>query len=190
MSGLRPPREWDQRCERIARSAAGNIYYPGADHDDVVQEARIGVWKSLRDWRPGMGSTWASFAALCAQRQVITGLKSATRVKHQPLSDSLTTDRVRDEVDGSVVQMRSFTSRLDPLLVLLAREDARVVAAAWRSLTLLEREVLVRCRIGGESYTAVGLHKQVDNAMQRGERKLRRALVFADLVSDTGVRAA
>lgn len=176
MSG--PPREWDRSCERIARQVAGGFFIPGADDDDVVQEARIGVWRSMRDWRPGAGSEWPSFARFCANRQLITALIASQRMKHRALNESVSMDAPIGR-SADVIPMRpiALTGGRDPLALALGHEEWEALVEAWQDLAVLEREAMVRVRIGGEPYTDVGPQKRVDNALQRGERKLRAALI-------------
>ena len=44
---------WTPRHEAIANGAAKGFWVVGQDHEDLVQEARIGVLKAMRQWQPG-----------------------------------------------------------------------------------------------------------------------------------------
>lgn len=77
-----------RRHEGLILSVARRYFVPGGDHEDVRQQAMIGFWKSVRDYSPDAGAAFPSFARTCMQRQVITAVKSANRMKHAPLTDS------------------------------------------------------------------------------------------------------
>src|SRR5579871_4253899 len=70
----------------LVESKARTYFLLGADHDDVVQEGMIGLYKAIRDFRPHRLARFRAFADLCVTRQIITAVKSATRQKHLPLN--------------------------------------------------------------------------------------------------------
>jgi RNA polymerase sporulation-specific sigma factor len=168
-------REWTPICEAIARTATRGIFYPGAGPEDVLQEARIGVHKALGDFRPGGGASFETFAAMCARRQVLTGLKLAQRGKHRVLSDAISFDTPANE-DGTVTVGDLIVSPAsDPCRIVVARDEALRLLARLGQLTPWERECVERALIGGEEYGQVGPVKSVDNAVQRARRKLAAA---------------
>lgn len=174
---LRSDREWTAVCERVARAAARDWFYPDGTEDDVLQEARIGVAKALRDWDPAAGSAFVPFALMCARRQVSTGLKTATRGKQRPLNEATSLDMpVSQDKSGERIGSLSdllFRPGDDPAKIVIAREEIRLLLARIGKLSPLEREVVTRVALLGEDYDEVGPVKQVDNAMQRARRKLR-----------------
>ncbi len=98
------------RHEGLVVSVARRYFVPGGDHEDVRQQAMIGFWKAVRDYSPTAGAAFPSFARTCMQRQVITAVKAANRMKHSPLTHA---DRIahhdaeHDEESGgpSVAQL-------------------------------------------------------------------------------------
>lgn len=170
-AGIGPPSSWTLQCERIARSQTKGIFFPGADHDDVLQEARFGVWRSMRDWRPDGGSSWPSFAHMCANRQVLTGLRLAQAGGKMALNDAI---RFSYEIndDGEDTLEHFLTDGVDVVDIVSGRETIRRLVELLPTLTEIERAALVRCAIDGDSYESVGERKRVDNAMQRARRKL------------------
>ncbi|HEU5084740.1 MAG TPA: sigma-70 family RNA polymerase sigma factor [Acidimicrobiales bacterium] len=77
-----------RRHEGLIMSVARRYFVPGGDHDDVRQQAMIGFWKAVRDYTADAGASFPSFARTCMQRQVITAVKAANRMKHSPLNES------------------------------------------------------------------------------------------------------
>ena len=49
----------------LVRGQAGNMYLLGADHEDLLQEGMIGLFKAIRDYDPGRDASFQTFAKLC-----------------------------------------------------------------------------------------------------------------------------
>ena len=75
-----------RRHEGLVLSVARKYFVPGGDHEDVRQQAMIGFWKAVRDYNADAAAAFPSFARTCMQRQVITAVKAANRMKHAPLT--------------------------------------------------------------------------------------------------------
>lgn len=73
-----------ERYKYFVRSKARSYFLVGADHEDIIQEGMIGLYKAARDYKEE--SSFRSFAELCITRQMITAIKTATRQKHIPLN--------------------------------------------------------------------------------------------------------
>src|SRR5699024_5454350 len=74
------------KYKNFVRSKARSYFLVGADHEDIVQEGMIGLFKAFRDFKPDKLSSFRAFAELCITRQIITAIKTATRQKHIPLN--------------------------------------------------------------------------------------------------------
>lgn len=77
-----------RRHEGLVLSVSRRYFVPGGDHEDVRQQAMIGFWKAARDFNDAAGASFSSFARTCMQRQVITAVKAANRMKHAPLTEA------------------------------------------------------------------------------------------------------
>jgi RNA polymerase sporulation-specific sigma factor len=62
-----------RRAERVALS----FFLPGADRDDLRQEAVVGLLKATRTYRPDAGIPFASFFPLCVWRWLATCLRES-----------------------------------------------------------------------------------------------------------------
>ena len=58
----------------------------GIDHDDLIQEGMIGLFKAVRDYDSGRDASFSTFAELCVSRQMYTAVQASTRKKHMPLN--------------------------------------------------------------------------------------------------------
>lgn len=166
---------WTAKCDRIARSATQGLYLPGAEPDDLAQEARIGVMQAIETWTPG-GAAFESFAWHLARRRALDAVTTAMRAKRRVLTDAVSLELpIGDkDTDGTLGDVVLFRESDDPLRIVLAREAVSELVAAMRELSPWERECVQRCRILGEPYEAVGSHKSVDNALQRATKKLAK----------------
>jgi RNA polymerase sporulation-specific sigma factor len=170
------------RYRRFARAKARGYFLAGGDTDDIEQEALIGLFKAIRDFRHGQ-SSFRAFAELCVTRQIMTAIKGACRQKHQPLNRyvSLWGLRVIDDPSERLVE-ELFDQRVpdpaDEVVNLEGQADMRAALATM--LSRLEVDVL-RLHLDGCSYQEIsdrlGRHtKAVDNALQRIKRKLEAHL--------------
>jgi RNA polymerase sporulation-specific sigma factor len=177
-----------ERYRRFAGAKARGYFLAGGDNDDLQQEAMIGLFKAIRDFRHGQ-SSFRAFAELCVTRQIMTAIKGACRQKHQPLNRyvSLWGLRVIDDPSERLVE-ELFDQRVpDPADEVVSLEGQAAMRAALATmLSSLEVDVL-RLHLDGCSYQEIsdrlGRHtKAVDNALQRIKRKLEAHLTPAAAV--------
>ena len=170
------------RYRRVARAKARGFFLAGGDYDDIEQEGMIGLYKAIRDFRPGQAS-FRAFAELCVTRQIMTAVKTACRQKHRPLNRyvSLWGLRVIDDPSERLVEELSDQRVPDPADEVVSLEGQAAMRASLAALlSSLEVEVL-RLHLDGCSYQEIGAvlgrHvKAVDNALQRIKRKLEAHL--------------
>ena len=175
------------KYKNFVRSKAHSYFLVGADHEDIVQEGMIGLFKAFRDFRPDKLASFHAFAELCVTRQIITAIKTATRQKHIPLNSYISLNRPIYEEEGDRTLMDVITERQmpGPEELLISRESlSRIENKIEEALSPLERRVL-EAYMDGKSYQEIaellGRHaKSVDNALQRVKRKLERLTQEAD----------
>jgi len=171
------------KYKNFVRTKARSYFLSGADHEDIVQEGMIGLYKAIRDFKPEKLSSFRAFAELCVTRQIITAIKTATRQKHIPLNSyvSLNKPLYDEESDRTLLDVISEDVPSDPETMLIDREDLSFIEGRiGEMLSDLEKRVLV-LYMDGKSYVEIseemGRHvKSVDNALQRIKRKLLKYL--------------
>lgn len=167
------------RYRPLVENKARAYFVIGADHDDVIQEGMIGLFKAIRDFREDRLSKFRPFAELCVTRQIITAVKTATRQKHVPLNGYVSLNRsLGDEpTDGSLLDILPDQKIDSPAADILCERLPRNLHEAIRTLlSELERNVL-RCYLDGMSYREMSIElkchtKSIDNALQRVKRKM------------------
>ncbi len=171
------------KYKNFVRSKARSYFLIGADHEDIVQEGMIGLYKAIRDFQPNKLSSFRAFAELCITRQIITAIKTATRQKHIPLNSyvSLNKPLYDEESDRTLLDVIMEGRTSNPEELIINREDlGDIHAKISEVLSGLEQEVL-SAYLDGKSYQeiadALGRHvKSIDNALQRVKRKLEKYL--------------
>ena len=171
------------KYKNFVRTKARSYFLIGADHEDIVQEGMIGLYKAIRDYRKDKLKSFRAFAELCITRQIITAIKTATRQKHIPLNNYVSLNRPIYDEDSDRTLLDVITEEIpsNPEEMLIDREDLSVIEGRiGQMLSDLEKEVLVRY-MEGKSYVEIseemGRHvKSIDNALQRIKRKLLKYL--------------
>ena len=171
------------KYKNFVRSKARSYFLIGADHEDIVQEGMIGLFKAIRDYQPERLSSFRAFAELCITRQIITAIKTATRQKHVPLNSyvSLNKPIYDEESDRTLMDVIVEGHAQNPEELIIGRENLLSIRdRADQVLSSLEQEVL-NAYLDGKSYQEIadklGRHvKSIDNALQRVKRKLEKSL--------------
>jgi len=167
----------------IVEGKARSYFLIGADHDDIVQEGMIGLYKAIRDFRTDKLLPFRAFAELCISRQIFTAIKAATRQKHIPLNSyvSLHASLFEADSDRTLLDTLAESENADPEQVVITRQfsdDLRF--RIRRELSDLESAVL-RGHLEGKSYQEIAQElrrrvKSVDNALQRAKRKIGKSI--------------
>lgn len=165
----------------LVEGKARSYFLLGADHEDIVQEGMIGLFKAIRDFRTDRQSRFRAFAELCVTRQIITAVKTATRQKHMPLNRYVSLHRcVEEDSDGTLIDILPDACVMDPEKVVVDSSVRECLNSAHGEMSLLESKVL-RCYMQGMSYREMASllacrTKSVDNALQRAKRKISSKL--------------
>ena len=171
------------RYKNFVRSKARSYFLIGADHEDIVQEGMIGLYKAIRDYRAEKLSSFRAFAELCVTRQIITAIKTATRQKHIPLNSYISLNKpiYEEDSDRTLLDVITEEGMSNPEEMIIDREDLSLIEGKiGQMLSDLEKDVLVRY-MEGKSYVEIAGEmnrhvKSIDNALQRIKRKLLKYL--------------
>ena len=117
------------RYKNLVLSRAKAYFLAGADHDDVVQEGMIGLFKAVRDFDVTKQASFCGFAEICIKRQMITAVKASTRQKHMPLNSyvSLSEPLYDDDSERALMDMLAGRESVDPEAMFLRREKAEMI---------------------------------------------------------------
>ena len=171
------------KYKNFVRTKARSYFLIGADHEDIVQEGMIGLYKAIRDYRAEKLSSFRAFAELCVTRQIITAIKTATRQKHIPLNSYISLNKpiYEEDSDRTLLDVITEDGMSNPEEMVIDREDLSMIEGRiGQMLSDLEKDVLVRY-MEGKSYVEIAGEmnrhvKSIDNALQRIKRKLLKYL--------------
>lgn len=165
---------------QVARKA-NSYFLAGADKDDIIQEGMIGLFKAVRDYKSDRDASFRSFAELCITRQIISAVKSASRLKHSPLNSYVSLDKPisEDNYDSTLLNIIAQGSSSNPEDIIIGRENMEQVEIKMEEvLSGLECKVL-SMYLKGKSYSEIASllqkdPKSIDNALQRIKKKFEK----------------
>lgn len=171
----------------LASQKARSYFLIGAESEDLLQEAMLGLYSACRTFDPSASSTFKHFASLCITRAIQTAVKTANRLKNRVLNESLSLTS-----QGTVMQEGKDENNEDICLYvpsdILEPEDALLAEERKNefnevineNLSNKEKKVLA-LYLQGLSYLQIAeklgeTTKSVDNAISRTKRKLEELL--------------
>lgn len=172
-----------EKYKALVKARVRAYFLMGADKEDLLQEGMIGLFKAIRDFSKDKQSNFAGFADLCATRQIVTAIKTATRQKHMPLNNyvSLNKPVYTDESERTLLDSVSQAIVSDPEQIVINEEEYnRTSMKILSSLSDFEKDVL-ELYLQGRSYNEIAMQqnrsaKSIDNALQRIKKKVEASL--------------
>lgn len=171
------------RYKKIVRRRASSYYMAGADREDIIQEGMIGVFKAIRSFDLSRGISFRTFANLCMQRQMISAIKGASRMKHLPLNNSLSLNRPvsNDEADETLGEIIVDERNADPQSLIVMQESLKYVQENLHGILTDMEHCIWIMYMQGKTYKEIAeklhkTHKAVDNAIRRSKKKLAELL--------------
>lgn len=163
--------------KRIARG----FFLVGADAEDLMQEATIGLLKAIKHYSAEKAAKFSTFAELCIKHQIISAIQMANRKKHGPLNSYVSLDMPLSDADNECTLKDILSDAQNPEQMMISNEQFRWLQhSVDHQLSKLEKQVFLEY-IAGRSYSEIAKHinkteKAVDNAIQRIRKKLIRIL--------------
>lgn len=179
-------RQWERLAHKTARDIKGEP--PGGlTYEDLVQEARIGIFKGLRAYDSSVGVPLINWLARCAKHEVLHAFVKARTLKQRSLNLATTAVTYRDGDEVSIFDRLEDDPEDRPDHVVeqsIEADDLRRalhVAVELADLTPLEARVVNAFLKDGGSWEQVGSDlgvgaRTVRHAMNQAEAKI--AAVF------------
>lgn len=167
------------RYKSLVKSKAHLYFIVGADREDVVQEGMIGLFKAIRDFNSERHASFKTFAALCINRQILTAIKAASRLRHSPLNNSISLNAMIGEQKEGSEMLESLVASADnnPEELMLIRDTIDdIIINIPKYLSKFEQQVW-REYLAGKDYNMIAeemgkMPKSIDNALQRIKKKI------------------
>lgn len=162
----------------IVRGKSRTYFIMGADAEDVVQEAMIGLFKAIKSYAPGKDASFKTYAQLCINRQILDAIKAANRKKHSPLNTSVSLSKPTNTLSDQTLE-ETIPSELtaDPEMMLVLKDVMDYISANEKGMfSTMEIEVWNQY-MEGKSYKEIAEQieknqKAVYNAMERTKKKI------------------
>ncbi|MCY9017453.1 sigma-70 family RNA polymerase sigma factor [Priestia megaterium] len=159
----------------------------GGDREDLLQEARLGLYKAARDFRTEGKSSFRGFAELCITRQLITAIKASARQKHSPLNNALSLNvsrnSKRSEDDITLMEILPHPHTVCPEKAVVESENKREREQILQEMLSAIEQNVFALYINGQTYMKISqnLHlpqKTVDNALYRIKKKMKTQMKY------------
>ena len=163
----------------LVRQKAASMYMKGAGHEDVIQEGMIGLYQAIIDYQPQHRVPFSAFAAYCITARITDAVRTSSRLKHQPLNESVSLHSLQRNDDKSqqdLLELFADRSMPNPEAALLERENLKSLQYFIQNeLSQLERQVVLQF-LENPRYEKIAHNldcslKTVDNALKRSRNK-------------------
>ena len=157
----------------------------GGEKKDLAQEGVFGLISAVRSFDPDNGASFRTYAEHCIRMRLLSAVKSASRLKHFPLNDSMSLEQLSEESDPRLSAVLEAFHR-NPEDMVLARESKEELYKALSACLSKYENKVFSLYLDGLSYQEIGARlgkdtKSVDNAVQRIRQKLARNLNLGDI---------
>ena len=167
------------RYKNFVRAKTRSYFLIGADRDDIIQEGMLGLFKAIRDFDGTKNNSFRTFAELCVTRQIITAVKTATRLKHTPLNNYVSFNKpvYEDDTEKTLLEILNNRLELDPEEIIINKEKLEETEEKIKdNLSKFENTVL-NLYLQGKNYQEIAIvlekpAKSIDNALQRIKKKI------------------
>ena len=167
-----------KRYMQLVRACSRPLFLAGGDSEDLIQEGMFGLLSAIREFAPGNGTSFRTFAEHCIKMRLYSAIKSASRMKHFPLNDGMSLEQLSEESNSQLSACNESFHRMPEDLILARESKEELYNALSNCLSKLESKVL-DLFLDGLSYQDIASRlgkdtKSVDNAVQRIRHKLAR----------------
>ncbi|RDZ05492.1 RNA polymerase sporulation sigma factor SigH [Priestia megaterium] len=176
-----------KKYEYLVCSKVKRYFLVGGDREDLLQEARLGLYKAARDFKAEGISSFRGFTDLCITRQLITAIKASARQKHSLLNNALSLNIPRNskrlEGDLILMEMLPHPRAVSPEHATVEKENKREREQKLKEiLSPIEQDVFA-LYLKGQTYMQISqnLHppqKAVDNALYRIKKKMKHHMQY------------
>ncbi len=155
-------------CRGLVEAIAKKYSDSPVEHEDLVQEGMIGLFKAVRSFDKSKGASFRTYANTCIDNAVQSAVRKVTRQKDIPKNDVVEYQEEDIPISNSESSAEDEYIRLEML--------ERLSQAIYDRLSKFEQDVFA-LYMSGLSYGDIAeklgkTEKSVDNALQRIKNKL------------------
>ncbi|MBR3811610.1 MAG: RNA polymerase sporulation sigma factor SigH [Agathobacter sp.] len=166
-----------EKYKPLVRKKTNAMYLIGGETEDLIQEGMIGLFKTVRDYKPEKEVSFFAFAEICITRQLYSALEASNRKKHIPLNTYVSFSNQTD-YEGVLLKQIITQQTISPEQMMIEQEGKKEFFEKLdKKLSPMERKVLY-LYLEGHSYTQIAeilskSAKAIDNTLQRIRAKVK-----------------
>lgn len=169
-----------EKYKNLVRKKAKAMYLAGGDNDDLIQEGMIGLYKAVRDFDCSKDASFATFASMCINRQMITAVTASNRKKNVPLNSYVSFDmpaNVDADTDMKLVDVLQPGTEQNPEKLFLDKEHTALLEQKLAKILSPFEKTVLDLYLDGKDYIQIAQElekpaKSIDNALQRIRNKV------------------
>ena len=156
----------------------------GAEDEDVYQEALIGFFRAVMNYKEDSKASFKTFATMCMNSQIQTKINKSRNEKNKPLNEAVGVDEESEDLDGWAYVF--MTDELTPEEQLINKQKIKKILDYIKSeFSEIQRKVL-RAYLYNYSYAQIAKmvgkeSKFVDNCLTQMKKKLAKIVKREDL---------
>jgi RNA polymerase sporulation-specific sigma factor len=169
-----------EKYKNLVRCVSRAYYMVCGEVEDVIQEGMIGLYKAIRDYNPSKSPSFKGFAIMCIKRQIISSIKSTTRMKHIPNNKYVHLDQPGEDDLRIITINKSGRERFSSIedIIVDKEESEYILKKMYEELSPFELKVIL-FYFKGDTYNEMSIklkksEKSIDNAIQRIRKKMQK----------------
>ena len=163
----------------LVRIWTRQFFLVGGDSEDLMQEGMFGLIRAIRTFDLEKQTSFKTYAEQCIHNRLINIIESAASLKHLPLNNYISFDRVTEDLSKAVHASTDETFLRSTEVKVLDRELYHdILEQRMECLSKFERTVL-DYYLTGMTYKEIAeksgkSEKSIDNAIQRIRKKMAK----------------
>lgn len=171
-----------ERYKNLVRKKAKAMYLAGGDNDDLIQEGMIGLYKAARDFESDRDASFATFASMCINRQLMTAVTTSNRKKNTPLNTYVSFDmpaNLDEDTGVKLVDVLQPSTEQNPEKLFLDKEHTALLEQKLEKELSPFEKIVLDLYLEGKDYLMIARElekpaKSIDNALQRIRSKVAK----------------
>jgi RNA polymerase sporulation-specific sigma factor len=166
-----------ERYKPLLSKITRSYFLLGADQDDLMQEAMIGLYKAVVSFNANQQTSFKTFASLCVKRHVLDAIKKSNAQKHKALNDSVMFSQCFSGLDDENEEFLFEPYEQSQQSIEQTENFEQMIKTIQSKLSKLEFQILTQY-LKGQTYAQIAQKlsinsKSVDNALTRIKKKLQ-----------------
>lgn len=151
----------------------------GIDLSDLVQEGMVGLSYAIHHFDENNGALFYTYAKTCIERNIISTIVGAQRLKHKILNESISFNTEFMNREQIEIGKLLLDDSMNPEKLLIDSEEAEEIQQMITQELTIEEQQILEMRINGFTYVEIAKlldieKKKVDNVVQKIRLKLKK----------------